>query len=353
MPAVIIPAYKPDETLVSIAEQLWAYGSRIIVVDDGSGDMYSQVFDKIRDISIILRHCENRGKGAAVKTALSYIDNEMWDVDCIGIMDADGQHTTGDMMRLLTHARQNRGSLVIGVRKIGRNMPLRSMLGNLITRTVFHMVTGVKISDTQTGLRAFGRESLKKMLAVDGERYEYEMNVLIRFAREGIPIKEVPVSTIYNDDNNSCSHFRAFRDSFRIYKDILKFALSSFSSFLLDFSLFSALMAFMPHTAMQLLTANIAARAISGSYNYSMNCRFVFHTGRKISTAFDYFTLALFILLMNNMLLEISVQLLGFSVYPAKLMTEGILFAVSWLVQKLMIFRSEGILRAVTKGARA
>lgn len=341
MSVVIIPAYKPDETLAEITGQLWEYGCRIIVVNDGSGEAYQPVFDRVKDICIILEHSNNRGKGAALKTALEYIKNEIWDSDLIGIMDCDGQHLPEDMMKLLASARTHRETLVLGVRKVGEGMPLKSRLGNQITRTVFGLVSGVKVSDTQTGLRAFGSELVTKLLSVEGERYEYEMNVLMAFAKAGIPIEEVPIHTIYRDRENSTSHFRMIRDSVRVYGEILKFTLSSLSSFLLDYLLFFLLMLFLPHTVFYTLLANITARLISAFYNYSMNCRFVFHKGRKIHTAAHYFVLACFILVMNNLILEAFIQIFRMSVYPAKLLTECLLFVFSWIVQRYVIFREE------------
>lgn len=223
MSAVIIPAYKPDEALVTITDQLWAYGCQMVVVDDGSGEEYQKIFDRIRDICIVLQHAENRGKGAAVKTALAYIKNELWDSGLVGIMDCDGQHLPEDMMKLLEFAGTHRKALVLGVRTVGAEMPLKSRLGNKITRVVFQLASGAKVSDTQTGLRAFGAEMIPKLLSVEGERYEYEMNVLMTFAKKKIPIEEVPIHTIYRDKNNSNTHFRSFVDSARIYMDILKF----------------------------------------------------------------------------------------------------------------------------------
>lgn len=321
MSVVIIPAYKPDETLVAITDKLWEYGCRIIVVDDGSGEEYQQIFDRINDICIVLRHTQNRGKGAAIKTALSYIKKEMWEHEWIGIMDCDGQHLPEDMQKLLQFARTHRRTLVLGVRTVGKEMPLKSRVGNQITRIVYRLVSGVKVSDTQTGLRAFDSELTEKLLSVEGERYEYEMNVLMTCAKEKISIKEVQIRTIYRDKDNSNSHFRGVRDSLRIYKEILKFTLSSFSSFLLDYTLFSILMFFLPHTAIAVLLANIAARIVSALYNYGMNCRFVFHTNQKMKKAAAYFVLAGFILVMNNLILELFVQILHIPVYPAKLNT--------------------------------
>lgn len=266
---------------------------------------------------------------------------ELWDGNVIGVMDCDGQHLPEDMMKLFTFAATHRKTMVLGVREVGKDMPLKSRLGNQITRTVFRLLSGVKVTDTQTGLRAFSSELLDQLISVEGERYEYEMNVLMVLAKAGIPIEEVPIHTIYRDKNNSGSHFRAVQDSIRIYKDIFKFMLSSFSSFILDYVLFSLFMIFLPHTVALVLVANIAARMISAFYNYCMNCRFVFHTRKKASTALEYFELAAFILFMNNVILEILVQFLGLSVYPAKLITECVLFLLSWMIQNRVIFRKE------------
>lgn len=338
---VIIPAYRPDQTLAVMADQLWQLGYQIIVVDDGSGEQYEPIFNMLKDICIILTHEVNRGKGAAIKTALRYIQDKTDDCGVIGVMDADGQHLATDFRKLAEFSVGHRGTLVLGVRTVGKEMPLKSRLGNQITRNVFRLVSGVKVSDTQTGLRVFGPELIPALLQVEGDRYEYEMNVLMTFARSGIPIAEIPIHTLYRDQENSTSHFRPFRDSVRIYKDILKFTLSSLSSFLLDYVLFLVLMLMLPHTAAYTFFANAAARVVSACWNYEMNCRFVFHTGRKAGTAAGYFALVGFILAMNSLILETLVQVFHISVYPAKLLTECLLFLISWLVQRFVIFRKK------------
>lgn len=149
-------------------------------------------------------------------------------------------------MKVLAEVGNHRESLVLGVREVGKDMPLKSRLGNRITRMIFHIASGVKVSDTQTGLRAFSAKLLRRMRSIEGERYEYEMNVLMTLAKAGVPIREVPIHTIYRDKENSTSHFRAVWDSIRIYKDILKFVLSSLSSFILDYLIFTILMVFLP-----------------------------------------------------------------------------------------------------------
>lgn len=148
-------------------------------------------------------------------------------------MDADGQHLPDDMEKLLMKAAAEPMALIVGSRTIDRNVPWKSRMGNLITRRIFRMKTGVEVSDTQTGLRSFSTRLLDFMLDIEGERYEYEMNVLVTCAKANIPIIEVPIETIYHDKGNSCSHFRKVRDSVRIYRQLLKFSFVSFSGFLL------------------------------------------------------------------------------------------------------------------------
>lgn len=340
---VIIPAYQPGKELISIAEQMWECGCRLIVVDDGSGEEYAEIFDAVSDICVILRHPENRGKGAAIKSALTYIEEKREHRDIVGIMDADGQHLPEDMIKLLETAEESAKTLVLGVRNVGQKMPLRSRLGNEITRSVFHLVSGVRVSDTQTGLRAFGTELIPRLLEIEGGRYEYEMNVLLTLAREKVHIEEVRIKTIYKDEDNSTSHFRTVMDSLRIYKDILKFTFSSMSSFVMDYVLFGLLMLVFPHTAMWILGGNIIARMVSSYYNYSMNCRYVFRTGREARTAMEYFSLAGCILAMNNVILEGLTQVLRIPVYPAKLLTECLLFLISWTVQRRLIFKKNRV----------
>ena len=340
---VIIPAYQPRKELISIAEQMWECGCRLLVVDDGSGEEYEKIFEAVSDICVVLKHPENRGKGAAIKSALTYIEEKREHRDIVGIMDADGQHLPEDMIRLLEAASESARIMVLGVRNVGQKMPLRSRLGNEITRSVFQLVSGVRVSDTQTGLRAFGTELIPRLLEIEGDRYEYEMNVLLTLAREKVRIEEVRIKTIYKDEDNSTSHFRTVIDSLRIYKDIIKFTFSSMSSFVIDYVLFGLLMLVFPHTAMWILGGNILARMVSSYYNYSMNCKYVFKTGKAPRTAMEYFLLAGCILVMNNVILEGFTQVLLIPVYPAKLLTECLLFLISWTVQRCMIFKKNKV----------
>lgn len=351
---VIIPALNPDETLREIVESNRKLGNLVILVDDGSDENRRGLFEYLGEKCIVLRHRENRGKGEAIKTALRYIKKELWQYDVIGIMNADGQHQTADMERLLVRAYFNQDALVLGCRKIDDiTVPWKSRMGNRITRQVFRLATGVYVSDTQTGLRAFSTKLLDFMLQVKGSRYEYEMAALTACAKRGIRIVEVPIQTIYHDKKNSCSHFHCVRDSIKIYGQLLKFSASSFSSFLLDYGLFVLLAGLLPHGAAGAAVANVSARLISAAYNYTINCRFVFREKQTFRTAADYFALAALILLLNSVFLQLFLSVLHIPLYPAKALTECTLFAISWLIQRTVIFKNGTARLTLGKGGQA
>ncbi len=342
---IIIPAYHPDHVLPPITREICDLGYRLIVVNDGSGDPYDEIFSALDPRATLLIHEVNRGKGAALKTAYAYIQKELADSGqqaVIATMDADGQHTIPDVIRVMEASDEHHGKLVLGVRVIDKQMPWKSRFGNAITRGVFRLLAGAKVSDTQTGLRAFDTSLLSFMLSVEGDRYEYEMNVLSATAKRfGTPgFFEVPIETVYRDEQNSTSHFHPIKDSFRIYRHLIKFAGSSFVSFLVDyglFCLFSWLLGlWIPLVAVTV--ANIAARIISAVVNYNLNCRVVFEGKPTPKNALEYALLCGFILAVNCGVLYLW-GLTPIPVWISKLLTEGIMFFVSYFLQKKVIFK--------------
>ena len=355
----LIPAYEPDEKLKKLADELAERGFDIVVVDDGSGPDYAELFEELSQKATVLTHAVNRGKGAALKTGLSYINKYMAYTESvltptgaetvsgrdavIVTVDADGQHLPDDVLRVAEIPAQRRDALVLGSRALSEDIPVRSRFGNTITRHVYSAATGVHIHDTQTGLRAFHRSLIPRLLEIEGDRYEYEINMLMQLAAEGVPIIEERIETVY-EDNNSGSHFRTVRDSFRVYKEILKFSASSLASFAIDYGMYALLLAATGAAgiANSLVISNIGARLVSGTANYMMNRKLVFRsrTGFAKSAA-QYFLLAAFILAGNTIVLSTLAGTLGINRFAAKLITEVIFFAISWTVQKYVIFFRE------------
>ena len=226
---------------------------------------------------------------------------------------------------------QNPNKLLPGVRKFSGKIPWKSKWGNAITKVVFALSSGKLLSDTQTGLRAFPSAWIPFFLKVEGERYEYEMNVLLQSAEHSIPWQEVPIQTVYLDQKNSVSHFQPFRDSIRIYRSIFKFSGSSLLSFLLDYGLFDLFSLVLPISA-----GNILARVISCLFNYKLNQKFIFHDHRK-GTIWQYFLLAAGILTANTLMLQ-GLTVCGIPAFAAKIFVEITLFFCSLVVQRFLIF---------------
>ena len=340
----LIPAYNPESCLLELTQKLKEKGFWILIVDDGSDSRHKIIFQEIEDAEriLILTHKKNKGKGRALKTGLSYIQKYISEPFAIVTVDADGQHSPNDVEMICEEAKRRPGCLVLGCRKIQTETPLKSKLGNQITRMVYGLITGVNIYDTQTGLRAFDHMLLPKLLMIPGERYEYEMNVLLECSRQKIPMEEVWVETIYIDENAN-SHFHPLNDSWRIYKEIFKFSASSLVSFFLDYGLYSTLLWSTGgySKSVSLLASNVIARIVSGCFNYHVNRRLVFQTEtNSAASAMKYALLAAGILLGNTLVLELLVYF-GINQYIGKLCTELLFFFVNWFVQKTFIFKQQ------------
>lgn len=330
----LIPAYKPTEVLNGLVRQCREKGLTVVVVDDGSGKEYAGVFASCGADATVLRHEINKGKGRALKTGLAYIA-ECWGTGTVVVtLDADGQHKIEDAVAVCAIAEEHPDALVLGGRRFEGKVPLRSRFGNAVTRFVYRVSTGCRVYDTQTGLRAFPGSMLSKLLEIPGEHYEYEMNVLLTLGKDKTEILEHRIETIY-EDNNAQSHFHAVRDSFRIYKEILKFSASSFLGFLVDYAVYSLLLLFTD----VLWVVNVVARIVSATVNFAINRRYVFSSKESVwKSAVKYFLLAAVILAGNTVVLNFLVNT-GLHKLWAKLITELFFFIFSWLVQRLVVFR--------------
>ena len=212
--ALVIPVCDPDEgRFPALVRRLRTDFAHVVVVDDGS-TRGRAAFDSIKgEVDVVLVHSANCGKGAALKTAFSWVLEKLPGAVGVVTVDGDGQHTPEDVLRVaeeLLNAPD--GGLVLGVRSFGRDVPFRSRLGNLWTRVLFRLLTGLAVSDTQTGLRGIPTHLLPSILAIPGDRYEYEIRVLANARQHHAPIREIPIKTIYLD-GNSASHYRPLRDT--------------------------------------------------------------------------------------------------------------------------------------------
>lgn len=220
--AVVIPAYKPDLNLLQYVSDLKKRGiQHVIVVDDGSGEGSQSVFEELRNFDCtLLSHSMNKGKGRALKTAFQHIMNKKSGIKYIVTADADGQHAVTDVISLFDYLKESDSGLVLGMRNFNEEqVPTKNALGNKLTSTLFWILFGKKIVDTQTGLRGFSITEMEWLLPLRGEGFEYEMNMLIHAVHGNIPIHEVPIETIYFGEEHS-THYKPFQDSGRIAKQL-------------------------------------------------------------------------------------------------------------------------------------
>jgi glycosyltransferase involved in cell wall biosynthesis len=336
---VLIPAYNPDKTLILLVHQLIQLNFKdIIIVNDGSKQECDEIFYILGEIKQchILRHAVNLGKGRALKNGLNYFYLNFLNSFGIVTADADGQHNPDDIVKIAKSLENNPNKLVLGVRKFGKSTPWRSLIGNTITKYIFAFLVGQKLTDTQTGLRGIPIQYIPLFIRLEGERYEYEMNMLLTSKSHNICLIEEQINTIYIENNKS-SYFNPLIDSMKIYFLFIRFLLSSLFASLIDFIIFTTVFIM----SNNILTGIVFARLVSGNLNFFVNKNLVFRSSESISVAIvKYYTL--FIAMGGIAYFSIHAMAgFGINVILAKIMTETLLFIASFTIQRDVIFTKQ------------
>lgn len=340
--AVLIPAFEPNEKLMDLIHKLVDLPFRcIFVVDDGSSEQCAVIFteiDKLPNCRVI-RHLQNKGKGAALKTGFQALLKLKQPVSGCVTADADGQHLPDDILRVAKVLEENPDALILGSRDFSAScVPQHNKMGNHITRSVFKFMTGTSLRDTQTGLRGIPAKLMEQFADLPGERYEFEMNMLMQGAKSGIPIVELNIRTVYIEKNRS-SHFRPFKDSARIYSQIFKFAFSSLVCSAIDIGAFALLIGLLPASAYKLLAATAIARICSSSVNFCLNKNMVFkETGGAAAQAAKYYVLCAAQMLCSWLLLQSLTLLELGNVVLLKILGDTSLFFLSYVIQRKFVF---------------
>jgi glycosyltransferase involved in cell wall biosynthesis len=220
---VLIPAYEPDERLTMLVAALRAElpDAHVLIVNDGSGAYYNATFDETVQLGAeVIGTRDNNGKGAALKQGLAAIASTYAGRNVV-CADCDGQHTAAAIRSVVTDLGDNERTVVLGARRFTGQVPARSRLGNSATCALFAFATGRRLTDTQTGLRAYSADLVEWLLNIDGDRFEYEQSVLLQAVADRVNIREVPIDTIYLEGNAS-SHFRPVVDSIRVWRPLIR-----------------------------------------------------------------------------------------------------------------------------------
>ena len=342
---VIIPSLNPDEKLKNTVRGMLDAGfERIIIVNDGSDNEHLENFPHSDENITVIHRRQNHGKGAALKVAFRHILRNCPDAAGVVTVDGDGQHSPQDAAACAAALDGIGKGAVLGCRDFsGEDVPKRSRMGNHTTSLVFKVLCGMEISDTQTGLRAFPVSLLPLLLSVKGDRFEYETNMLLKFRQCGVKIKEVPIETVYIEEN-ATSHFRPIQDSLRIYRFIIVYFLSSAISFVADLSVFYLAMKLLGASLGKWaeLTATAIARAISSVINYNINRTKVFNADSKSHGKLArYYALAIPQMFISGGLVTLVSHLLKATPFLAtviKLIIDTVIFFVNYRIQQTWVF---------------
>ncbi|MGN0819346.1 MAG: glycosyltransferase family 2 protein [Christensenellaceae bacterium] len=359
---VIIPSYEPSARFVEYAKTLInAHIGRLVVVNDGSCDKYDDVFSALKalDRCHVIEYPENHGKGYALKKAFEYAKENFDERYTFVTADCDGQHLVKDVLNVVSAANEFGDSFVLGVRDFSKsNVPKRSRLGNVNTRRLFKFLYGVKISDTQTGLRAFPYSMLDELLKIKGDRFEYEMNQLVMLHKHNVPIREVPIETVYEkkpDDVETVSHYQTFKDSMRVLRVLLTnlswFMIASVASVIVEQLLLFLCLQFLPANEQNSVVIFSVwfvpkgilsfwiARVMSSIPNVIMNYKISFN-GQSKKSIVKYYVLWLFLLICGMGYTQLFTLLIdnAFAITVLTAITTMLMSLLSYQVQTRWVF---------------
>ena len=358
----VIPTYNPNQMLDTVVPALLRH-IPVVLVDDGSAPAGRAIIEGLPRTTnfTVLRHEQNRGKGAALKTAFRHILAHHPDATGVVTLDADGQHLPEDALKIARQLAGGNGEddeaddpdgdgsdnggdgnvLLIGARRFTADVPWRSAFGNRLTRLVMRLRHGLVLSDTQTGLRGIPAQWLPDIIDIPFDRYELETEMLRLLKERGVRFKEIPIHTVYHEDN-AHSHFRPLLDSMRIYWVLLRHGLSGVLAAVVDFAVY--LIAFT--LSSQILLSVSLGRLFSLLVNFSLLKTFAFRAPRHTALQFALYLLQVGIMaLVASRLVSAAWTHLDITPEVSKIPVDILLYPVNFLIQKMVVFRVSGGLR--------
>lgn len=341
---LLIPAYRPPASLPDLVaavreEDTDGILQSIVIVDDGSGPDFAPVFARLQQqpgVSVV-RHAVNLGKGAALKTGFNHALVTWPQITGIVTADADGQHAVPDIVRVSEHLANNPECLVLGVRAFLGEVPLRSRFGNVVSRWVFRAFTGLRVLDTQTGLRGWPRRYCLDSLPVVINGYDFELECLLRAnhrSNHALRVEQVPIKTIYSPGNTT-SHFNPIRDSTRIYFVFARYCGASVLAALIDSITFSLLFASTANVAL----SQTAGRCLAVAFAFFVVRNVVFRSDANLGKSLaKYLALVVLMGFVSYSFIQFLHQRFALPVLPAKLLAEGLLFVANFTIQRELVF---------------
>lgn len=285
---VIIPAYRPNQSLIRFVRNLNDRNVRdIVIVDDGSGETFRNIFAQLYNEygCTIIEHAVNLGRGRALKSGfnalLSRRDPNM--IGCV-ITDCYGSYSTEDVTRIIDGLEKNSNKLIIGARILDESlMSKSSRVGNKVQRKSYHSLLGINVTDCQSVLRAIPVDYMQKLMNTSGEGYVFDTNMIIDTKKYNVGVMEIPVKTRYSQ-RRTHQEMRTFKDNFPIYLTFAKYIFTSVAASIVDIILFTILCKILVNikainvASMYVAISTALARLVSATINYRLNYKLVFQT---------------------------------------------------------------------------
>ena len=322
----LIPAYCPENRMIELIKELDTRGFAVVVIDDGSGEEYDELFTAARQYASVKRYTPNRGKGEALKCGMRFIKERYQAPYTVITADADGQHRADDIVKVADAAAEHPDSLILGKRLLDKSAPIKSRIGNGITRVLYRMTTGRRIYETQTGLRAFSDTLLPRFLRLPGHRYEFEIDMILDASNTDII--EVDIQTVYFD-NNAASHFRPLQDTVSLNKEFLRYKLPSINAGLAGLLLFVLIVNFGGTWILACVLSRIFTILLKGGLNRAVPFAEKPSVGRYILTSG--------IVLLCDIGVMAALVSVGVNVYAAKVLSGIVMVFVIMIVRTIFM----------------
>ena len=351
--ALIIPSYNPDDRLYATVKALTELEAEtIVVVDDGSSAVYDGLFSQMAAIEgvVLLRHEENRGKGAALKTAMRYCFDAVAGLRGVITVDGDGHHRPEDVVSCAQKL-QASGQVVLGQRgRKDRTLSLRGRFGNRLTSMAISFVCDFSIPDPLTGLRGIPVRYIPTFLETQGDAYDFETNMILDLKRYDIPFRTFSIVGEYYADGSK-SHYRPVRDTVKIVAELLRFfgqqfkyLGSSLFCYAAEYVLFRLLLGYLPVIGVTL--SNYICRVLSGTANFLINKNIVFGVKRNpLRTILKYIVVVLLVMLIATELIVLINMIFHTEENTAakfvKIPVDTLMFFFSYYLQKKWVFHEK------------
>jgi putative flippase GtrA len=343
--AFIVPAYNPDEILLEVVKNIQLESeNKIFIIDDGSNELSHNIFEQLKSDEynniIFIKHAINMGKGAALKTVFNHILTQYENIEGVVTLDSDGQHSIEDCMKVLDELKKDDKAFVLGHRTFSKDIPLKSYVGNNISKFIYKLVLGRGFQDTQTGLRGVSKEFMKKCLTIKSNRFEFETEQLVIATNQinDVTIIEIPIETIYIE-NNKASSFRPLTDSFKIYFVLFRYGLSSVLTSIVDFIVFLFILQF----GISVFNSNLISRTAATFVQFFLLKKFVFNSKSGLKTFILFYV---YVMVMGSFSAWIQIAIteqFGTSIIMSKTLTEIFLFFVNFAFLRSFIFNKKGV----------